>query len=326
MSTNILRQQAGLQTKETSPMMTINRFLQDHKAQIAAALPQHLNADRMARLAMTALSQNRALAECDARSVFGAVVIASQLGLEIGVNGQCYLVPYKGRATLIPGWQGLMDLVARSGRGSAWTGAVYAGDDFDWGLGDAPFIKHKPSGNDAIEDLQYVYAVGRVKDSPYPIIEVWPNEKIWRHRDRYNKVGSKHYSYQHPEMYARKVALLQVLKYLPKSIELSAAVQIANRDIEGTSVTIDKDFIVTESETINRDTGEINETGPEVVAETRPLIDSLVLDAKSAESIEALDYVRSKGYETLTDSGKLILSAAIKKRQDFLAKGTLLPS
>lgn len=326
MSTNILRQQAGLQTKETSPMMTINRFLQDHKAQIAAALPQHLNADRMARLAMTALSQNRALAECDARSVFGAVVIASQLGLEIGVNGQCYLVPYKGRATLIPGWQGLMDLVARAGRGSAWTGAVYAGDDFDWGLGDAPFIKHKPSGNDAIEDLQYVYAVGRVKDSPYPIIEVWPNEKIWRHRDRYNKVGSKHYSYQHPEMYARKVALLQVLKYLPKSIELSAAVQIANRDIEGTSVTIDKDFIVTESETINRDTGEINETGPEVVAETRPLIDSLVLDAKSAESIEALDYVRSKGYETLTDSGKLILSAAIKKRQDFLAKGTLLPS
>lgn len=326
MSTNILRQQAGLQTKETSPMMTINRFLQDHKAQIAAALPQHLNADRMARLAMTALSQNRALAECDARSVFGAVVMASQLGLEIGVNGQCYLVPYKGRATLIPGWQGLMDLVARSGRGSAWTGAVYAGDDFDWGLGDAPFIKHKPSGNDAIEDLQYVYAVGRVKDSPYPIIEVWPNEKIWRHRDRYNKVGSKHYSYQHPEMYARKVALLQVLKYLPKSIELSAAVQIANRDIEGTSVTIDKDFIVTESETINRDTGEINETGPEVVAETRPLIDSLVLDAKSAESIEALDYVRSKGYETLTDSGKLILSAAIKKRQDFLAKGTLLPS
>ena len=326
MSTNILRQQAGLQTKETSPMMTINRFLQDHKAQIAAALPQHLNADRMARLAMTALSQNRALAECDARSVFGAVVMASQLGLEIGVNGQCYLVPYKGRATLIPGWQGLMDLVARAGRGSAWTGAVYAGDDFDWGLGDAPFIKHKPSGNDAIEDLQYVYAVGRVKDSPYPIIEVWPNEKIWRHRDRYNKVGSKHYSYQHPEMYARKVALLQVLKYLPKSIELSAAVQIANRDIEGTSVTIDKDFIVTESETINRDTGEINETGPEVVAETRPLIDSLVLDAKSAESIEALDYVRSKGYETLTDSGKLILSAAIKKRQDFLAKGTLLPS
>ena len=326
MSTNILRQQAGLQTKETSPMMTINRFLQDHKAQIAAALPQHLNADRMARLAMTALSQNRALAECDARSIFGAVVMASQLGLEIGVNGQCYLVPYKGRATLIPGWQGLMDLVARAGRGSAWTGAVYAGDDFDWGLGDAPFIKHKPSGNDAIEDLQYVYAVGRVKDSPYPIIEVWPNEKIWRHRDRYNKVGSKHYSYQHPEMYARKVALLQVLKYLPKSIELSAAVQIANRDIEGTSVTIDKDFIVTESETINRDTGEINETGPEVVAETIPLIDSLVLDAKSAESIEALDFVRSKGYETLTDSGKLILSAAIKKRQDFLAKGTLLPS
>ena len=326
MSTNILRQQAGLQTKETSPMMTINRFLQDHKAQIAAALPQHLNADRMARLAMTALSQNRALAECDARSIFGAVVMASQLGLEIGVNGQCYLVPYKGRATLIPGWQGLMDLVARAGRGSAWTGAVYAGDDFDWGLGDAPFIKHKPSGNDAIEDLQYVYAVGRVKDSPYPIIEVWSNEKIWRHRDRYNKVGSKHYSYQHPEMYARKVALLQVLKYLPKSIELSAAVQIANRDIEGTSVTIDKDFIVTESETINRDTGEINETGPEVVAETIPLIDSLVLDAKSAESIEALDFVRSKGYETLTDSGKLILSAAIKKRQDFLAKGTLLPS
>jgi recombinational DNA repair protein RecT len=50
--------------------------------------------------------------------------------------------------------------------------------------------------------------------------------KVRKHRDRYNKVGDKHYSYENWEMYGRKVVLLQVLKYMPCSPELVAAMAL----------------------------------------------------------------------------------------------------
>jgi hypothetical protein len=46
------------------------------------------------------------------------------------------------------------------------------------------------------------------------------------HRDRYNKQGEQHYSYQHFELYGRKCVLLQVIKYLPKSAELQNVIDL----------------------------------------------------------------------------------------------------
>lgn len=201
-------------------------LLKEFQSEIARALPRHINADRMARIALTEFRRNPKLAQCEPKSIFASVIMGSQLGLEPGVLGQCYLVPYKGECQLIPGWQGLYSLVARAGQASAWTGAVFEGDDFAWEMGDSPHITHKPKGENDPHKLTHAYAVGRIKGSDWPICEVWPAERIRNHRDRYNKVGKAHYSYQHWEMYARKVVLLQVLKYLPKSTELSSAMEL----------------------------------------------------------------------------------------------------
>lgn len=176
----------------------------------------------MARIALTCFRKNPKLAVCDPRSVFAAVLTAAQLGWEPGIN--CYLIPYKRECQLVPDWQALVDLVHRSGRASVWTGAVFAGDEFDYSLGDSPFINHKPLALTEQEDkLTHAYAVGRVNGSDWPVIEVWPIAKIVAHRDRYNKIGRDHYSFDNLEMYARKVALLQVLKYMPKSVEMQMA-------------------------------------------------------------------------------------------------------
>lgn len=233
------------------PVETLQKYFKDHKDQIAAALPKHLTPDRMVRLAMTAFSQNKQLSECEPRSIFASVIVASQLGLEIGVAGQGFLVPYNGTATFVPGWQGLIDLVSRSGRGTCWTGAVFEGDEFDYALGDSPFVRHRPGGEDDPMYLTHTYAIGRVRDSQWPIIEVWPIKRVWKHRGKYNKVGDKHYSYRYPEMYARKIPLMQVLKYMPKSIELAAAMDLSNRVDEGraaTIETIDGNFMVVDIE------------------------------------------------------------------------------
>ena len=93
------------------------------------------------------------------------------------------------------------------------------------------------------DDLLYVYAVGRVRDSEWPIIEVWCMEKIWAHRDQYNKQGGKHYSFKNPEMYARKIPLLQVLKYMPTSIELTTALDVTNAVDVGKSVVLEGNYV-----------------------------------------------------------------------------------
>ena len=197
--------------------------------EIQRALPKHLSGDRMARIAMTEFRKNPKLQKCEPKTIFASIIIGSQLGLEPGIMGQAFLVPYNGVCQLIPGWQGLVDLVSRAGRASVWTGAVFEGDEFDYGLGDRPFVSHKPAGNDDDPTkLTHVYAVGRIKGSDWPIVEVWSVSKVTRHRDRYNKVGNGHYSYDNFEMYGRKVALLQVLKYVPKSIELATAIALDN--------------------------------------------------------------------------------------------------
>jgi recombination protein RecT len=209
------------QQKKTFPQM-----LQAYKGHIALALPKHINADRMGRIALTAFRANPKLENCAPESIFAAVIMSSQLGLEVGIMGQAYLVPYKGECQFIPGWQGYVDLVSRSGRASVWTGAVFQGDTFSYRLGTEPQIHHEPCGEDDIRKLMHCYAIGKIKGAEVPIIEVWTRGKIERHRDRYNKVGGQHYSFNNFEMYGRKVPLLQVIKYMPKSVELQQAYEL----------------------------------------------------------------------------------------------------
>ncbi len=230
--------------RRPNPVAELSTFMSRLKGQMTLALPKHMNADRMTRLALTAFSTNPDLQLCTHESIAGSIMVAAQMGLEPGVNGQGYLIPYKGRCTFVPGWKGIVDIANRSGRSSVWTGAVFVGDEFDYAMGDRPFITHKPGrslGN--ADDLLYVYAVGRVRDSEWPIIEVWSMEKVWAHRDQYNKVGKRHYSFENPEMYARKVPLLQVLKYMPSSIELAVALDVSNATESGKGVVLDGNFV-----------------------------------------------------------------------------------
>jgi recombination protein RecT len=200
-------------------------LLEKAMPEMARAFPKHMTGERLARIALTEFRRTPKLAECDPRSFVGAIIKAAQLGLEPGVLGQCYLIPYKAECQFVPGWQGLVDLLSRTGRATVWTGAVYEGDHFDYALGSAPRCEHRPCGEDDPRKLTHVYACGKVNGADTPNTEVWPIAKVWKHRDRFNKVGRAHYSYEHPEMYARKVVLLQVLKYMPKSVELTAAIR-----------------------------------------------------------------------------------------------------
>lgn len=252
MSTDIATQ------RPASPVAAFSKTLERMKPQMALALPKHMSADRMARLALTAFSTSKALQCCKTDSILASLMTATQLGLEPGINGQGYLIPYKDTCTFVPGWKGLVDLVSRAGRATVWTGAVYEGDKLDYQLGDEPFCRHKPGDGGGY--FTHVYAIGRVKDAQMPVIEVWTAGKVRRHLDQYNKVGLKHYALQSEsnfEMYARKVALLQVLKYMPSSIELANAIEVSHAAEAGKGAVIEGDFVTINTDGVDQETGEI---------------------------------------------------------------------
>lgn len=300
MSSSALKAAATGQIAKT-PLAKFSEFMEKLKPQIALALPRHMNADRMTRLALTAFSTNPALQDCSPQSIAGSIMTASQLGLEPGINGQGYLIPYKGTCTFVPGWKGLVDLVARSGRATVWTGAVRQGDDFDYQLGDAPFCRHRPGDSEDDQPFTHVYAIGRVRDASMAVIEVWTRTRVEKHLKRYNKVGNRHYANTDEnnfEMYARKVALLQVLKYMPASIELANAIAVSNAADEGKGVVLEGDFVrVTEPAAVDPQTGEIAGKGS-----GGKTLQQFTEDIDNATSAETAQLVLDEARDVLTPS------------------------
>lgn len=235
--------------KQLSPVASFSGFMEKLKPQLALALPKHLTADRMSRLALTAFSTNAALQDCDQMTIAASIMTAGQLGLEPNVNGAGYLIPYGRTCTFVPGWKGLVDLVSRSGRGTVFTGVIFKDQQYTFTDGARrDLVIHNETELDDPTDITHAYAIGWVKDSSMPIIELWTVGKITKHRDKYNKVGKKHYSFRDWEMYARKVPLLQVLKYMPCSIEVANAIAVSNASEAGRGVTIENGIVIDTAE------------------------------------------------------------------------------
>lgn len=236
---------------------TFSQLLVELQPQFKAALPAHLkaNSERYMRMAVTEYRRNPALAKCDPYSVLGAAMVATSLGLEIGPTGRAYLIPYGNQCQFVPGWKGLVELAMRSGRASVWSGVIYQGQDHIYEQGDSPKLKITSDSDEFDpEKIAYTYGIGRITGAEWPIIERWSVAKIKKHRDRFNKVGARHYSFENWEMYTRKVPLLQVLKYMPASPELEAAIMLdAGSDsartmtVESAADAIDGVFTVDES-------------------------------------------------------------------------------
>jgi recombination protein RecT len=241
-----LRTPEAEEKKLLSPRQTLENLFKANEKQLKAALPEHITPERMIRLALTQFSQNADLAKCDIRTIFASVIVSAQLGLEVGITGQGYLVPYKGKCTFVPGWRGLVDLVTRSGRAMVYTGVIYRDQKYTFTDGARrDLVVHNESALDEVGEITHVYAIGWINGVTVPIIELWPIAKVMRHRDKYNKVGAKHYSYNNFEMYARKIPLLQVIKYLPMSVQLANALEADRAAEEGRNITIDGNGIIT---------------------------------------------------------------------------------
>lgn len=170
---------------------SVGEVMKAMQSRMMAALPKHITADRMIRVAINCIRKNPKLLDCDPASLFGAITEAATYGWELGgVLGHAYLVPFKRECTLIPGYKGMIDLCRRSGQISTISlEVVHEGDAFDYSIGDDPHIHHKPNDRDPKRDskpITHAYAVVRLRDGGVQR-SVWSRERIDAHKEQYSK-------------------------------------------------------------------------------------------------------------------------------------------
>ncbi len=207
------------------------------KEQLAAALPRHMTAERMIRIATTEIRKVPALGNCDTMSFVSAIVQCSQLGLEPGsALGHAYLLPFgnkneksgKKNVQLIIGYRGMIDLARRSGQiASLSARVVREGDEFSFEFGLDEKLIHRPGENEDAP-VTHVYAVARLKDGGTQF-EVMTRKQIELVRSL-SKAGNNGPWVTHWEEMAKKTAIRRLFKYLPVSIEIQRAVSMDEKE------------------------------------------------------------------------------------------------
>lgn len=240
-----------MSTKELASKkpQTIQEFLKAYKGQIVAALPRHLDADRMTRIALTEIRRNPKLLECDTVSLFGAIIQASQLGLEIGPGG-AHLVPFKKQIQMIPDYRGLMALARRSGDISGFYAQIVCENDkFDYQFGTAEYLHFQPAKTNR-GSIIGAFAIAHFKEggSQFEYMTVEDIEDI-RKRSKAKESGPWVTDY---DAMAKKTVIRQICKYLPVSVELQKAInldELNERDeAQDNRAILDGEFIPTQEQ------------------------------------------------------------------------------
>jgi recombination protein RecT len=217
--------------------------LESSRDRIFKLAQSHVNQDQYTVQIALAVAQSfnkktgsYGLLTCDRQSLWFAVGRALSFDLQIGLN--CYIVPFKGKATLVAGWRGLATLAFRSGLlASLETRCVYKDDDFEYMYGTSDYLSHTPAK--AHSDVwSEVYAIAKMHGGHY--FKVMSHTQIMAHKNKYKKKYESTCWRDHPIPMAQKTVLIQVLKLVPwKCKETQQIVQ----DTEFVDNTKDEDII-----------------------------------------------------------------------------------
>lgn len=211
--------EVALPSEQRAP--SIATFIQSMQPEIQRALPRGMDGQRIARLALTVVRQNPALEQCNPASFAGALLTAAALGLEPGVNGEAYLVPYKRECQLIIGYQGYAKLFWQNPLAKHLDAqAVYEKDEFDYEYGLDPKLVHRPSRDEDRGRVIAYYAVATLQGGGSSFVVLTPSEVK---KLRGGKVGTSGNIDDPQRWMERKTVLRQLVKTLPRSTMLNHA-------------------------------------------------------------------------------------------------------
>ncbi len=260
---------------QASPSQTIAAYLEKMKPTFAQVLPKHMTIDRMTRIALTTIRTNPKLLECEVPSLMAAVMQAVQLGLEPGLLGHCYLLPFRNNKTgktdvqFIIGYKGMIDLARRSGEiQSINAHEVYENDllDIEYGLEEK--LKHVPwhvrtdETFDKPGAFKGAYMIAKFKDGGH-YVHYMPKQEIDAHRSRSKTSSNGPWVTDYVEM-AKKTVVRAGWKWLPISIEVAEQVEhsdeVVKPDFSSEEIVIEATYNDV-NQNVDPETGEINEKG-----------------------------------------------------------------
>ncbi|MGB5812040.1 MAG: recombinase RecT [Polyangiales bacterium] len=232
-------------------MDNVRGLLDRYKEQMSIALPKHLSPDRMLRLTMTTIANEPKLLECTQSSLVGSVMQLAQLGLEPGVLGHAYLLPYwngKKQATeaqIIVGYKGLLKLARNSGQiSTVMANVVYEPESsgvsgsFEYSYGLVDKLHHVPTDEPVTpDDLTHAYSIVKLKDGGVQW-EVMNRREVLEVKSGSRAGNSGPWKTHEPEMW-KKTVLRRICKLLPSSIELQTAIALDENADAGIPQTFD---------------------------------------------------------------------------------------
>lgn len=221
------RNQNQISTVTPKPR-TVKDLILASKDAISEALPKHLDVDRFARVALTTVKSSKALMQCDAKSLVGALIQCSILGLEpSGMTGEAYIVPFGKEAQLIIGYRGFMKLARQSGQiTNIYSRIVYQNEPFKLTVGTDPKIEHTPIDPGERGRPVGAYAVAVFKGGGVAFEYLYKSEieNIGKSSRAFSSPSSPWQRF--PDSMWKKTVIRQLAKFLPLSVELQQAVTL----------------------------------------------------------------------------------------------------
>lgn len=240
---------------------------------VSDALPSFLrkNAPAMLRALYTECQKNPQLLNCTPESLFGATISAAQMGLMLGgALGQCYLIPFKGSVTLVPGYKGYIQLVNRSGQvGVINAFTVFDKDTFSYEYGTSPKIIHKAGDYPTFADVQARKSIAyyaTCQTAQGPTFVVVTKAEAEHHRAKFALSQKGPWS-THFDAMAMKTCIIKLCKYLPMSAEMQSAIH--HDEMLETDSPVDASFIFQSA------VGEVIDAETEPKSKTEALRDKL---------------------------------------------------
>lgn len=329
MAANIaeLRKQSHLPARQMGGG-NVAAFFEANRSSIAAVLPKHMTPDRLMKVALHAIRTTPALQDCTTKSLFGAVVQASQLGLEPNtILGHAYLVPFKNKKTgttdvqLIAGYKGLIDLARRSGQiESIAAHAVYENDEFEFCYGLDDTLTHRPYMRGDRGKIIAFYAVAKLKGGCHAF-EVMSRAEVDAVMRATQSRGAWGPWKDHYQEMGRKTVIRRLAKYLPLSIEFATLAALDGKaeggEAQDMADVLDGSFAV-----INEDTQYLGSDEPEPTTEQIDTTTGEILPQAEDEPDRYLDLkLALSECKSQSDITRLVHDLTKEQKQDGVLVG-----
>lgn len=192
------------------------------KQQMAMVLPKHITADRMARVACTAILKTPKLAQCKPESLLQALMLCSQAGLEPD-GRNAHLIPYGDIVQVIFDWKGIVARARDNGVKNIAADVVCMNDEFSFdrttdGLKFKHTIDYKKADRGAVYAAYCIWKDGEQFDG-----EVMTKAEIDGIRKRSKAGNSGPWVTDYNEM-AKKTVIRRASKKWPLDAEFAEAI------------------------------------------------------------------------------------------------------